>query len=170
MGRAAPPVEIRRCADDRAPDLAEPSRDQAGVPQSGNPQGQIEPPPPTRWRPCSCTPGCVSSTVAVSSRRKDHRGRGLVRQARHGLPAAPGWMGARSPLRDGRRSVGLRQRRAGGRPAGRDDDPSVIGMPPSSPSLLNFGFRPQSRRPPRRIKHGGCHLPMRRYLRRQLVT
>jgi hypothetical protein len=35
---------------------------------------------------------------------------------------------------------------------------------------LNFGFRPQSRRPPRRIKHGGCHLPMRRYLRRQLVT
>jgi hypothetical protein len=43
MGRAASPVEIRRCADDRAPDLAEPPRDQAGVPQSGNPQGQIEP-------------------------------------------------------------------------------------------------------------------------------
>jgi len=37
MGRATPPVEIRWRADDESPNLAQPPRNQAGIPQNGDP-------------------------------------------------------------------------------------------------------------------------------------
>ncbi len=54
---------------------------------------------------------------------QDHRGRGIARPPRHGLRPAPGRLGARPPVRIGRRPLGLRQRSARRHPPRRDDDP-----------------------------------------------
>ena len=81
--------------------------------------------------------GREASTAAVSSGRQDHRSRGVARPPRHGLCAASGGLGARSPVRDRRRPLGLRQRPAGRHPPRRDDDPDPPRrQPPSGDGAL----------------------------------
>ena len=67
--------------------------------------------------------GRESSTCRGQLGPQDHRGRGITRPPRHGLCAASGGLGARPPVRIGRRPLGLRQRSARGDPPRRDDNP-----------------------------------------------
>ena len=63
---------------------------------------------------------------------QDHRGRGTASPPRHGLRAASGRLGARPPMRNGRRPLGLRPRRAWRHPPRRHDDPDPPRRQPPS--------------------------------------
>jgi alkylation response protein AidB-like acyl-CoA dehydrogenase len=83
---------------------------------------------------------------------QDHRGGGIARPARHGLRAASGELGARPPVRNERRPLGLRQRPTGRDPARRDDD---LDAPRREPPGRHGALRPHVARPRRRLTATG---------------